>query len=162
MLAATVCVPSTFALNTVPDKVRPVPAVYSVLSFADVIVKISPLTAVEAPPAPTIDKVSLLLSATAVPESEATFLNMFWLDPLSVLVNVAAPEEMFDVIPVPVGFIYIKPTVEFVARSVSDCTTIKSPSTEAPAAAASWTITESPGVNGVAAFPKKLPATVTT
>jgi len=77
LLAATVCVPSTFALNTVPAKLRPVPAVYCVLSFADVIVKISPLTAVEAPPAPTIVKVSLLLSATAVPDSDATFLNMF-------------------------------------------------------------------------------------
>ena len=54
-----------------------------------------------------------------------------------MLVNVAAPEEMFDVIPVPVGFINIKPTVEFVARSVSDCTTIKSDSTAAPATASS-------------------------
>jgi len=34
--------------------------------------------------------------------------------------------------------------------------------TDAPAAAAVWTNTESPGVKGVAALPKKLPATVTT
>ena len=58
-----------------PDKLNPVPAALCV--SVDVIVKTSPLTAVEAPPAPMIVKVSLLLSATAVPESDATFLNMF-------------------------------------------------------------------------------------
>ena len=55
-----------------------------------------------------------------------------------------------------------KPTVVAVAKSVSDWTTTKSDSTEAPAAAASVAITWSPGVKGVAAFPKKLPAVVTT
>ena len=54
-----------------------------------------------------------------------------------------------------------KPTVVAVAKSVSDCTTIKSASTEAPAAAAVCTITESPTVSGVAVFPKKSPSTVT-
>ncbi len=42
-----------------------------------VIVKTSPTTAVLTLLPPTIDKVSLLLSATAVPESDAMFLNMF-------------------------------------------------------------------------------------
>jgi hypothetical protein len=43
----------------------------------DVIVKTSPATEVVTFVPPTIDNVSLLLSATAVPESDATFLNMF-------------------------------------------------------------------------------------
>ena len=58
-----------------------------------------------------------------------------------------------------------KPTVVAVAKSVSDCTTIKSASVGAVvpgSGTAFWAITESPTVSGVAVFPKKLPAVVTT
>ena len=51
--------------------------VIPVSSFADVIVKTSPLIAVEAPPAPTTVKVSLLVFAVVVPDVAVIVLNMF-------------------------------------------------------------------------------------
>jgi len=44
---------------------------------------------------PNIESVSLFVSATAVPESERTFLNMFWLEPLSefvIVTSISVPE----------------------------------------------------------------------
>ena len=54
-----------------------VTSVIPVSSFADVIVKVSPLIAVEAPPAPTTVKVSLLVFAVVVPDVAVIVLNMF-------------------------------------------------------------------------------------
>ena len=62
-------------------------------------------------PAPTIDNVSLLLSATAVPESEATFLNMFCDEPLSLFVTVTVPEVPPPLIPDPAVTPVISPTL---------------------------------------------------
>ena len=59
------------------DKLKPIPALLCVFVSVDVIVNTSPTTAVVTFVPPTILNVSLLLSATAVPESDATFLNMF-------------------------------------------------------------------------------------
>jgi hypothetical protein len=63
----------------VPPPHKPVPAVTPVISpcVLAFIVSTSPTTDVVTFVPPEIVKVSLLLSATAVPESDATFLNMF-------------------------------------------------------------------------------------
>ena len=75
----------------------------------EVIVKTSPTTEVETLVPPKIDKVSLLLSATAVPELDNTFLNIDCEEPLSEFVIVIAPEVPPPLIPVPAPTEVISP-----------------------------------------------------
>ena len=92
--------------------VEPLESIAGVPESVAVIVSVSPTTAVLTLVPPVIVNVSLLLSATAVPESDATFLNMFWLEPLSVfvIVTVSVAPATVD-IPVPCASVTVLPLV---------------------------------------------------
>jgi len=70
---------------------------------------VSPLTDVDKSLPPTIVSVSLLLSATAVPELEATFLKIFCDEPLYVFVYVTAKPDTLSLNPLPALNVKLSP-----------------------------------------------------
>ena len=95
--------------------VAPLPVtVARVSASVAVIVKVSPLTAVEAMPAPAIVKVSVVVLAATLPVSPATVAQRFWSTLGLALVIVIVPVPLAMVMPVPwvrVALVRVLPVV---------------------------------------------------